>query len=131
MSDVVDRYLVAHDVVSDARRGRVAKTIEPYETTCSTASSSSTRRPRGSCGCTHAFIGLLVVSEGTLLICDLGPLLVTRQRRIEFIEARRAIIGGDPLVVWAPLATLPRTLRRRKPTRTPRAPFTQVRAGAA
>ncbi|MCP2255211.1 CRISPR-associated protein Cas2 [Prauserella aidingensis] len=97
MSDKVHRYLLAYDVESDARRNRVAKTLESYGDRLQYSVFIVDAKPAKLIRLKAAVTDKLDLAVDALLICDLGPL--SRGDGIEFIGVTRSFTGHGPLVI--------------------------------
>lgn len=99
MSDKVHRYVVAYDVSSDARRVRVAKTLESYGDRLQYSVFLVDVKPAKMVRLKVAVRAQIEPTTDSLLICDLGPILGRHDRRIEFIGATRPFTGQEPLIL--------------------------------
>lgn len=91
------RYLLAYDVESDARRNRVAKTLESYGDRLQYSVFVVDAKPAKLIRLKAAVTDKLDVATDSLLVCDLGPL--SGGDRIEFIGVARPFTGQGPLVI--------------------------------
>ncbi|MDN5857254.1 MAG: CRISPR-associated endonuclease Cas2 [Pseudonocardia sp.] len=98
MSDVVHRYVLAYDIASDARRVRVAKTLESYGDRLQFSVFLVDIKPARMVRLRAAVTAQLHLVTDSLLICDLGPLLDGRNERMTFVGATRSFTEG-PLIL--------------------------------
>lgn len=99
MNDKVHRYVLAYDVASDARRVRVAKTLESYGDRLQYSVFLVDTKPARMVRLKTAIAAHIELATDSLLVCDLGPLSGEGSRRIDFLGARRTFTGHGPLVL--------------------------------
>lgn len=99
MSDKVHRYLLAYDIVADARRTRVAKTLESYGDRLQYSVFLVDTKPAKMVRLRVAVTAQLDLSTDSLLVCDLGPVVDGDNQRITFTGATRSFTGHGPLVL--------------------------------
>jgi CRISPR-associated protein Cas2 len=99
MSDKVHRYLVAYDVTSDARRTRVAKTLESYGDRLQYSVFLVDIKPARMMRLRAAITGQMDLGTDSLLVCDIGPLTGGQNQHIHFLGATRSFTGHGPLVL--------------------------------
>lgn len=97
-SDRPHRYVVAYDIVSDARRLRVAKLLESYGDRIQYSVFLVDIKPARLIRMRASITAVMELGVDSLLICDLGPLTAGRTEHIQFIGAARPFTGHDPLV---------------------------------
>ena len=97
-AETARRYLIAYDVIQDARRERIAHTLEEYGDRVQYSVFVVDVRPaklvrlRGR-------IELLMEQEDSVLIADLGLVASIDARRFEFLGRRRELLGQGPVVL--------------------------------
>lgn len=74
ISDAVHRFVVAYDVASDARRNRVAKTLESYGDRIQYSVFLVDAKPAKLLRMKAALRARLDLDADSVLVCDLGPL---------------------------------------------------------
>jgi CRISPR-associated protein Cas2 len=99
VSDKVHRYILAYDVASDARRTRVAKTLESYGDRLQYSVFLIDAKPAKMIRLRCAVTEQIDLVTDSLLVCDLGPLAGDGGKRIDFIGATRTFTGHGPLVL--------------------------------
>lgn len=99
MSDTVHRYILAYDVASDARRARVAKTLESYGDRLQYSVFIIDTKPAKMIRLKVAVTEQIDRTTDSLLVCDLGPLIGEGNQRIEFVGTTRPFTGHGPLVL--------------------------------
>lgn len=99
MTEKVHRYIVAYDVASDARRARVAKTLESYGDRLQYSVFLVDVKPAKLVRLKVRVRAHIEPVTDSVLICDLGPLAGARSGRVEFIGANRPFTGHDPIIL--------------------------------
>lgn len=93
------RYVIAYDVASDARRVRVAKTLESYGDRVQYSVFLIDVKPAKVVRLKATVRAHIDTATDSLLICDLGPLVGRGDSRIEFVGATRPFTGHDPFIL--------------------------------
>lgn len=99
MSDKIHRYILAYDVAFDARRVRVAKTLESYGDRVQYSVFLIDVKPAKMVRLKVTVTAQMDLTTDSLLVCDLGPLAHEGGRRIDFVGPTRPFTGQDPLVL--------------------------------
>ena len=99
MSDKIHRFVLAYDIASDARRVRVATTLESYGDRLQYSVFLVDIKPARMVRLKAAVLAHIDMTTDSLLICDLGPIVDGDNRRIEFVGATRSFTGHGPLVL--------------------------------
>lgn len=99
MSDKVHRYILAYDVEADARRNRVAKTLESFGDRLQYSVFIIDAKPAKMIRLKSTVAEILNLLTDSLLICDLGPLAGEGSKRIDFVGAQRGFTGHGPLIM--------------------------------
>lgn len=99
ISDAVHRFVVAYDVASDARRNRVAKTLESYGDRIQYSVFLVDAKPAKVLRMKAALRARLDLDADSVLVCDLGPLARGGTVRLQFVGLERAVTGAGPLVL--------------------------------
>jgi len=99
MSDKIHRYILAYDVVLDARRTGVAKTLESYGDRIQYSVFIVDAKPAKMVRLKATVTSKIDLATDSLLIADLGPLAGDGGQRIEFVGVARPFTGPGPLVL--------------------------------
>lgn len=98
-SNQVHRYLIAYDVVSDARRVRVAKTLESYGDRIQYSVFLVDAKPAKVIRLTTTIRSQIDLTTDSVLVCDLGSLANGESQHIQFVGYTRSFTGAGPLVI--------------------------------
>jgi len=98
-SDLVHRFVVAYDVAQDARRIRVAKTLESHGDRIQYSVFLVDAKPARLLRLSAAVQAHLDLATDSLLICDLGPLSHGNTERLQFVGATRPFTSHGPLII--------------------------------
>ncbi len=96
--DASRRYLVAYDVVNDARRLRVAKKLESYGDRIQYSVFVVDGRPARVRRLVAALGELIDRSDDSVLVCDLGPVAVLSPATFLVVGRRRPLTDDGPLI---------------------------------
>lgn len=98
-SDRVHRYIVAYDISSDARRVRVATTLESYGDRVQYSVFLVDAKPAKLLRLRIAVTAQVDLRTDSVLICDLGSLSERDSDHIEVIGSARSFTGQGPMVL--------------------------------
>lgn len=98
-SDAVHRYLIAYDITSDARRSRVANTLESYGDRIQYSVFLVDVKPAKLLRLNASIRTQVDLETDSVLVCDLGPIAQGGARRIGFVGLERSYTGQGPLVL--------------------------------
>ena len=96
--DASRRYLIAYDVVNDARRLRVAKKLESYGDRIQYSVFVVDVRPARIVRLVAALEQIINPQDDSVLLCDLGLLAALDEKRFLMIGQRRPLIDNGPLI---------------------------------
>lgn len=97
-SDRVHRFVIAYDVASDARRIKVARTLESYGDRLQYSVFLVDVKPAKLLRLRLAVHQHLDLHCDSVLFCDLGPLTAGANNHIQFVGTTRSFTGHGPLV---------------------------------
>lgn len=89
---------MAYDIASDARRTRVAKTLESYGDRLQYSVFLVTIKPARMLRLRAMVTSQIVLAADSLLVCDLGPVSGARSGKLDYIGATRSVTGSGPLI---------------------------------
>jgi CRISPR-associated protein Cas2 len=98
-SDKVHRYIVAYDVVSDARRTRVAKKLQSYGDRLQYSVFLVDAKPAKVLRLKADVVSCLDLQEDSAFVCDLGPVAGGASRSIQFLGCPRAVTEQGSFVL--------------------------------
>ncbi len=96
--DASRRYLIAYDVVNDARRLRVAKKLESYGDRIQYSVFVVDVRPARIVRLVAALEQIINPQDDSVLLCDLGLLAALDEKRFLMIGQRRPLFDNGPLI---------------------------------
>lgn len=99
ISETVHRFIMAYDVSSDARRVRVAKTLETYGDRIQYSVFLVDVKPAKLIRLKLKIAGQMELNTDSLLVCDLGPVVHGGVERLEFIGMERNYSGQGPFIL--------------------------------
>jgi CRISPR-associated protein Cas2 len=98
-SDSVHRFLIAYDITSDARRIRVAKTLESYGDRIQYSVFIVDAKPAKMVRLRDVLRWQMDLSADSALICDLGHVAADGVSRLQFLGQERSYTGQGPMVI--------------------------------
>ncbi len=98
MRDDVRRVLVAYDVPSDRRRGRVAKTLLKYGDRIQYSVFVVDSAPAKLMRLREELNGIVDPDEDSILLCDVGRLASVDDKRFTYVGLTRTITPDGPLI---------------------------------
>ena len=98
MRDDVRRVLVAYDVPSDRRRGRVAMTLLKYGDRIQYSVFVVDSAPAKLMRLREELNGIVDPDEDSILLCDVGPLASVDDKRFTYVGLTRTITPDGPLI---------------------------------
>ena len=96
--DASRRYLIAYDVVNDARRLRVAKKLESYGDRIQYSVFVVDVRPARIVRLVEALEQIIDRQDDSVLLCDLGLLTALDDKRFLVVGRRRPLTDDGPLI---------------------------------
>lgn len=94
----VNRFIVSYDIADDARRTRVAKTLESYGDRIQYSVFIVDVKPAKLVRLHSAVQRLMDNVVDSLMICDLGPVAGEAPGRMTIVGRRRPLTGDGPLI---------------------------------
>jgi CRISPR-associated protein Cas2 len=92
------RFLIAYDIADDRRRALVASRLKAYgERIQFSVFIVDVRPPRIVCLRT-VLERILVASEDSIVICELGPIARAVEQRMEFLGLQPELLGRDAVI---------------------------------
>ncbi|QKD79419.1 CRISPR-associated endonuclease Cas2 [Actinomyces marmotae] len=98
MRDDVRRVLVAYDVPSDKRRGRVAKILLKYGDRIQYSVFVVDSAPAKLMRLREELSAAVDPDEDSILLCDVGPLASVDAKRFTYVGLTRTITPEGPLI---------------------------------
>lgn len=98
MSEAIRRVLIAYDVSNDARRDRVAVTLQGYGERVQYSVFVVDGRPADFVRLQVVLSGLIDSDTDRLLLCDLGPCQAAR-RTMTYLGRSPRLTGDDPALI--------------------------------
>ncbi len=98
-SDSVHRFLIAYDITSDARRIRVAKTLESYGDRMQYSVFIVDAKPAKLVRLRDVLRRQMDLGADSALICDLGHVTSDGVGRLQFLGQERSYTGQGPMVI--------------------------------
>ncbi|MGH3437218.1 MAG: CRISPR-associated endonuclease Cas2 [Sciscionella sp.] len=96
--DACRRYLVAYDVVNDARRLRVARKLESYGDRIQYSVFVVDVRPARIVRLMQTLEQIINSTDDSILLCDLGPVTALDGQRFVVVGRRRPLTDDGPLI---------------------------------